>query len=80
MTPGTDSYQTKDFEDCIQEKNESRLLDTNLYRATYGVAVAAMAGWPSNTITRSARYVAMMKSCSMMNAVFLACNTNLRHY
>lgn len=37
------------------------------------VAVAAMAGLPSNTITRSARYVAMMKSCSMTKAVFLAC-------
>lgn len=38
----------------------------------YGVAVAEMAGWPSNTITRSARYVAMIKSCSITNAVFLA--------
>lgn len=39
---------------------------------TYGAAVAATAGRPSNTITRSARYVAMIKSCSMTNAVFLA--------
>ena len=34
-------------------------------------------GLPSNTITRSARYVAMMKSCSTTNAVFLACRMNL---
>ncbi len=39
---------------------------------TDGVAVAAMAGWPPNTMTRSARYVAMMKSCSITNAVFFA--------
>lgn len=38
-----------------------------------GVAVAERAGLPSNTMTRSARYVAMMKSCSMINAVFFAC-------
>ena len=37
---------------------------------THGVAVAAMAGCPSNTMTRSAKYVAMMKSCSITNAVF----------
>mmetsp|Transcript_18247 Transcript_18247/g.38170 ORF Transcript_18247/g.38170 Transcript_18247/m.38170 type:complete len:125 (-) Transcript_18247:156-530(-) len=36
-------------------------------------AVASMPGAPSYTITISARYVAMMKSCSTMNAVFLAC-------
>lgn len=40
-----------------------------------GVAVAAMAGLPSKTMTRSAKYVAMMKSCSMINAVFFACRT-----
>jgi len=44
---------------------------------TYGVAVAATAGAPSNTITRSARYVAMIKSCSMTKAVFLAWRMNL---
>ena len=37
------------------------------------LAMVLMEGVPSNTITRSARYVAMMKSCSTMNAVFLAC-------
>lgn len=41
-----------------------------------GVAVAEMAGLPSNTMTRSARYVAIMKSCSMMNAVFFAWRIN----
>lgn len=41
-----------------------------------GVAVAEMAGLPSKTITRSARYVAMMKSCSIMKAVFFACKIN----
>ena len=38
-----------------------------------GVAVALMAGCPSKTMTRSARYVAMMKSCSITKAVFFAC-------
>ena len=42
-----------------------------------GVAVAAMAGVPSKRMTRSARYVAMMKSCSMTNAVFFACKMKL---
>mmetsp|Transcript_44486 Transcript_44486/g.144411 ORF Transcript_44486/g.144411 Transcript_44486/m.144411 type:complete len:208 (-) Transcript_44486:1200-1823(-) len=37
------------------------------------VAVHSIDGLPSYTTTRSARYVAMMKSCSTMKAVFLAC-------
>ena len=41
------------------------------------LALVQMEGVPSNTTTRSARYVAMMKSCSTTKAVFLACNTNL---
>jgi hypothetical protein len=34
-------------------------------------------GEPSNTITLSAKYVAIMKSCSTTNPVFLACKMNL---
>ena len=34
-------------------------------------AVASTAGSPEYTTTLSARYVAMIKSCSTMNAVFL---------
>lgn len=41
------------------------------------LAIVLMDGTPSNTITLSARYVAIMKSCSTMNAVFLACKINL---
>mmetsp|Transcript_8186 Transcript_8186/g.26839 ORF Transcript_8186/g.26839 Transcript_8186/m.26839 type:complete len:98 (+) Transcript_8186:592-885(+) len=37
------------------------------------VAVALTAGVPVYTTTRSARYVAMMKSCSTIKAVFLEC-------
>lgn len=44
---------------------------------THGVAVAEIAGWPSKTMTRSARYVAIMKSCSITNAVFFAWRMNL---
>ena len=40
------------------------------------VACARTEGSPSNTITRSARYVAIIKSCSTINAVFLACKMN----
>ena len=36
------------------------------------LAMVLIDGVPSNTTTRSARYVAMMKSCSTTNAVFLA--------
>ena len=36
-------------------------------------AVALLLGSPSQIMTLSARYVAMMKSCSTMNAVFLLC-------
>mmetsp|Transcript_36848 Transcript_36848/g.75173 ORF Transcript_36848/g.75173 Transcript_36848/m.75173 type:complete len:122 (+) Transcript_36848:629-994(+) len=36
-------------------------------------AVASTPGFPWYTTTRSARYVAMMKSCSTTKAVFLAC-------
>lgn len=36
-------------------------------------------GSPSNTTTRSARYVAIMKSCSTTKPVFLACRMNLKH-
>lgn len=52
-------------------------LGSDVRMSPYGVAVAAMAGWPSKTITRSARYVAMMKSCSITKAVFFACRINL---
>lgn len=41
------------------------------------LAVVSTEGIPSNTMTRSARYVAMMKSCSTIKPVFLACNINL---
>lgn len=41
-------------------------------------AVVAKDGVPENTITRSAKYVAMMKSCSTTNPVFFACNINLK--
>mmetsp|Transcript_83199 Transcript_83199/g.138807 ORF Transcript_83199/g.138807 Transcript_83199/m.138807 type:complete len:211 (+) Transcript_83199:194-826(+) len=37
------------------------------------LALALTDGSPSYTITRSAKYVAMMKSCSTTKAVFLAC-------
>lgn len=40
-------------------------------------AIVLIEGSPSNTITRSARYVAIMKSCSTTNPVFLACKINL---
>lgn len=35
-------------------------------------------GSPSNTITLSAKYVAMMKSCSTTKPVFFACKINLK--
>lgn len=35
-------------------------------------AEVLLEGMPSNTMTLSARYVAMMKSCSTTNAVFFA--------
>merc|ERR1711972_407694 len=41
-----------------------------------GFAQVLTPGWPSKTITRSAMYVAMMKSCSTIKAVFLALRTN----
>ena len=39
-------------------------------------AVAFLLGSPSYTMTLSARYVAMMKSCSTIKAVFLLCMMN----
>ena len=39
-------------------------------------ALAWTEGCPSKTITRSAKYVAMMKSCSTMKAVFFAWRMN----
>lgn len=39
---------------------------------SYAFAEVLLEGMPSNTMTLSARYVAMMKSCSTTNAVFLA--------
>lgn len=45
---------------------------TDCKRSTHVLAVARIAGCPSKTITRSARYVLMMKSCSTMKAVFFA--------
>ena len=44
---------------------------------TYALALASTDGCPSKTMTLSARYVAMMKSCSTMNAVFFACRMYL---
>jgi hypothetical protein len=41
-------------------------------------AVVFIEGEPSKTITRSAKYVAMMKSCSTTNPVLLACKINLK--
>ena len=41
--------------------------------------MVAKDGVPENTITRSAKYVAMMKSCSTTNPVFFACNINLKY-
>lgn len=38
----------------------------------YVLAAVFLEGRPSNTMTLSAKYVAMMKSCSTTNAVFLA--------
>jgi len=46
-------------------------------KGTNGLAVAETAGFPSNTMTRSARYVAIMKSCSIIKAVFFAFRMNL---
>lgn len=46
-------------------------------KKTNDCAKADFDGVPSKTITRSARYVAIKKSCSTMNAVFFACNMNL---
>ena len=42
------------------------------------LALVSMDGVPSKTTTRSARYVAIMKSCSTTNAVFFACRINLK--
>lgn len=39
---------------------------------SYVLAEVFLEGMPSNTMTLSARYVAMMKSCSTTNAVFFA--------
>ena len=44
---------------------------------TNELATVLIEGVPSNTTTLSARYVAMMKSCSTTNAVFLAWRMNL---
>ena len=41
------------------------------------LAVVSTEGFPSNTMTRSAKYVAIMKSCSTMKPVFLAWRINL---
>ena len=41
-------------------------------RVSYVLATVSLEGIPSKTMTLSARYVAMMKSCSTTNAVFLA--------
>jgi hypothetical protein len=40
-------------------------------------AVQSTEGCPSYTITLSARYDAIIKSCSTTNAVFFACRINL---
>ena len=46
-------------------------------RDVAALAIVFTEGSPSSTTTRSARYVAMMKSCSTTNAVFFACKMNL---
>lgn len=48
-----------------------------LCASSYVLAQVFLEGTPSNTMTRSARYVAMMKSCSTTKAVFFACKMNL---
>ena len=52
--------------------------DENWTAFTYELASVDMDGSPSNTTTRSAKYVAIMKSCSTTNAVFFACKINLK--
>lgn len=49
-----------------------------LRRASGVWAVVLTDGLPSKTITRSARYVAMMKSCSTMKPVFFEWRMNLK--
>lgn len=49
-----------------------RLRFRNVSAGSYALAEVLLEGMPSNTMTLSARYVAMMKSCSTTNAVFLA--------
>ena len=51
------------------------LLNEDSY--TYVFASVLTEGSPSNTTTRSAKYVAIMKSCSTTKAVFFACKMNL---
>lgn len=53
------------------------LIFSNLNFINYDPAVVLIDGSPSNTITRSAKYVAIIKSCSTTNAVFLVCKINL---
>ena len=55
-----------------------KLPTTVMHCFTYVLAIVLMEGTPSNTMTRSAKYVAMMKSCSTTKAVFLACKMNLK--
>lgn len=48
-------------------------------RSASGVcAVVSTDGLPSKTITRSAKYVAIMKSCSTINPVFFECKIYLK--
>lgn len=53
------------FYECVLERSF-------LWKNAHLLAVLDTEGFPSNTITRSARYVAMMKSCSTTKPVFLA--------
>ena len=53
------------------------LEERGYWNNAYGCAVVDTPGSPSNTMIRSAKYVAMIKSCSTTKAVFLLCITNL---
>lgn len=77
---GTCSFQSRVIAVCLSHEGKHRdkwIEITREFKRAYGVAVAEMAGLPSKTMTRSARYVAMMKSCSMTNAVFFEWRMNL---
>lgn len=76
---GSGSFLLADSAACGQV-NQSRHSSPHLFNSistcwsgiTYVLAAVFLEGIPSNTMTLSARYVAMMKSCSTTNAVFFA--------